>query len=265
MTGMLESNKTKIAKRVVEVMEYFASGAKTATVMDIVRHYGRPQSSTSELLGALVEMGLLYKDPYSRSYRPTPRMAALGQAAQPEPIADGRLFNYMDRLAQASRLGVGLFGMVGTHLQVFRWTGSAEMKANALACGSSTLLSRSSIGLLLLSTLGLTQANKLLWRLNAEAAADERINLSLAGELVARCERTGTITGEAGLAPAFQATAIILPRVICDRPLALAAIYRQRPSIDADALVTSLRHGVAQIIGEAPDAAAPSRPSVLAI
>jgi len=265
MAVALDSNKTKIAKRVVEVLEYFATGAESATVMDIVRKYGRPQSSTSELLGALVEMGLLYKDPFSRSYRPTPRMAALGQAAQPEPIADGRLFNYMDRLAQASRLGVGLFGMVGTHLQVFRWTGSTEIKDNALACGSSTLLSRSSIGLLLLSTLGLTQANKLMWRLNAEAPADDRINLAQAGELVASCERAGHVTGEAGVVPGAQATAIVLPPEICDRPLALAVIYRPRPSIDADALVTSLRHGVAQLLGQEPAEGSIHTPSVLAV
>lgn len=265
MAVALESNKTKIAKRVVEVMEFFASGAESATVMDIVRRYGRPQSSTSELLGALVEMGLLYKDPFSRSYRPTPRMAALGQAAQPEPIADGRLFNYMDRLAQASRLGVGLFGMVGTHLQVFRWTGSSEIKGNALACGNSVLLSRSSIGLLLLSTLGLNQANKLLWRLNAETAAEERINLTQAGELVARCERSGHITGDAGLVAGALATAIVLPAEICDRPLALAVIYRPRPAIDADALVTSLRHGVAQVLGCEPAEDSVHTPSVLAV
>ena len=44
--------------------------------------------------------------------------------------------------------------------------------------------------------------------------------------------------------------AIVLPPEICDRPLALAVIYRPRPSIDADALVTSLRHGVAQLLGQ---------------
>ena len=107
MAVALDSNKTKIARRVIEVFEFFASEQRRATVMDIVRRYDRPQSSTSELLGALVEMGLLYKDPQSRSYAPTPRLAAFGCASQPEPIASGRLFAYMDRLAQTARSGVG--------------------------------------------------------------------------------------------------------------------------------------------------------------
>ena len=75
MATVLESNKTKIAKRVIEVFEFFDQGSPSATVMDIVRRYRRPQSSTSELLASLVEMGLLYKDMRSRSYSPTPRLA----------------------------------------------------------------------------------------------------------------------------------------------------------------------------------------------
>ena len=42
-----ESNKAKIARRVVEVLDYFDDEHPQATVMDIVRRYNRPQSSTS--------------------------------------------------------------------------------------------------------------------------------------------------------------------------------------------------------------------------
>ena len=54
------SNKAKIARRVIEVLEYFDDNHREATVMDIVRRYNRPQSSTSELLSSLVDLGLLY-------------------------------------------------------------------------------------------------------------------------------------------------------------------------------------------------------------
>src|SRR5438093_10206017 len=73
-----EANKAKTARRVIEVLEYFDEQNPHATVMDIVRRYKRPQSSTSELLASLVEMGILYKDAASRSYTPTPRAALLG-------------------------------------------------------------------------------------------------------------------------------------------------------------------------------------------
>ena len=68
----LSRAKTKIARRVIEVLEYFALGHDRATVMDVARKYGRPQSSTSELLSSMVEMGLLYKEPLARFYAPTP-------------------------------------------------------------------------------------------------------------------------------------------------------------------------------------------------
>ena len=52
-------NKAKIARRVIEVLDFFDDENREASVMDIVRRYGRPQSSTSELLASLVELGLL--------------------------------------------------------------------------------------------------------------------------------------------------------------------------------------------------------------
>lgn len=244
MAIALESNKTKIARRVIEVFEFFAVENRRATVMDIVRRYGRPQSSTSELLCALVEMGLLYKDPQSRSYAPTPRLAALGYACQPEPIGDGRLFAYMDRLAQTSRCGVGLFGIVGTHVQLFRWAHGAEPDDLDIGCGSSALLSTSAVGLLLLSSLGLNQASKMLWRLNAEAEPESRFNLAEFNEQVARCEQLGHATGESGFGADTQMTAVLLPEQVGERRLALGVIYRADAAVDPSALLATLNHGV---------------------
>src|SRR5262245_41006196 len=78
MVVVREPSKAKTARRVIEVLEYFDEEHRQATVMDIVRRYNRPQSSTSELLASLVDMGILYKDASSRSYTLTPRAAILG-------------------------------------------------------------------------------------------------------------------------------------------------------------------------------------------
>jgi DNA-binding IclR family transcriptional regulator len=264
MSTALESNKTKIARRVIEVFEYFAAEGGRATVMDIVRRYGRPQSSTSELLGALVEMGLLYKDPRTRSYAPTPRLAALGTAAQPEPISSGRLFAYMDRLAQTSRCGVGLFGMVGTHAQIFRWSSEAEPGRESLGCGSSALLSSSAVGLLLLSSLGLTQAGKVLWRLHAEAAPENRFDLAEINRQIARSDEQGHVTGDSGFAQGTKVTAMLLPEELGERRLALGVIYDANAKVDPDALVATLRHGIGQCLSE-DDVQAPFVRSLAAV
>lgn len=256
MATMLDSNKTKIARRVIEVFEFFAVENRHPTVMDIVRRYDRPQSSTSELLCALVEMGLLYKDPQCRTFSPTPRLAALGYACQPEVIGGGRLFAYMDRLAQTSRCGVGLFGIVGTHVQLFRWAQGAEPHDLDLGCGSSALLSTSAVGLLLLSSLGSSQAGKILWRLNAEAEPDSRFNLAEFNELVACCDQLGHSTGESGFGCDTIVTAILLSNSVGERPLAIGAIYRANAGVDPDALVVSLSHGVEECLSDTPDVGA---------
>ena len=220
--------------------------------MDIVRRYDRPQSSTSELLATLVEMGLLYKDPVTRSYSPTPRLATLGSAAQPDLLRDGRIYAFMDRLAQSTRCGIGLFGMVGTHAQIFRWSPGADPIAGGVDSGASEPLSGSAVGLLLLSTLGPEKARKLLWRLNAEAAPDQRFDYATTTQRVVDYARTGAATGEAGFVPGARITAVMLPHRLDERPLAMGVIYSEHMAIDADALIATMRHELAQDGGSEP-------------
>ena len=241
-----DSNKTKIARRMVEVFEFFARGNSRVAVMDIVRTYGRPQSSTSELLRSLEELGLLYKDPRLRSYAPTPRLAALGSAAQPETIRNGRLFGCMDRLANSSRLSVGLFGILGPHTQILRLVHGADAATDGIGCGDIARLSDSSVGLLLLSTLGLNQASRMLWRLNAEAEPDKRLNLAKFNEAVAIHGGAGYVTGESGFAPGTKITAVLMPEAMGERRLALGVIYSDDALVDPDALVATLQHGIKQ-------------------
>lgn len=245
MAAMLESNKTKIAKRVIEVFDYFDSESRTATVMDIARRYGRPQSSTSELLASLVEMGLLYKDAASRSYAPTPRLAVLGNSAQPDILRDGRLYCFMDRLAQSTRHSVALFGMVGTHVQIFRCAPGLEANVG-IEGGASTVLSSSAAGLLLLSSLGADRARKTLWRLHAEASAEAKFDYSATSEWVGDLVYKRQATGDAGFVPGAKVTSVLLPRGLDDRALALGVIYPAHVTLDSDALIATLNHGIAQ-------------------
>lgn len=258
MAKGIESNKTKLARRVIEVFEYFDQNQGKATVMDIVRHYGRPQSSTSELLANLVDMGLLYKDPHSRSYYPTPRLAALGTSAQPQYIRSGRLFAFMDRLAQASGCAIGLYGMVGTRVQLFRWAHTGQTWAADIGCGSSELLSGSAAGLLLLSTLGGEQANRMLWRLNAEAPADARFNHSELRDRVAQFQLQGHARGEAGFIRDCQIMARLLPVGPDERPLALGAVYPADVQLDSERLLAVLKDGIAECLSSDSVAAAPA-------
>lgn len=246
MKTLLEPNKTKMAKRVIEVFEFFEGHRRGVTVMDIVRRYGRPQSSTSELLAGLVEMGLLYKNVRSRSYSPTPRLAALGTSAQPDIIRDGRLFGFMDRLANSTRCGVALFGIVGTHAQIFRWSTGSDLAESDLGCGASEPLSETFAGLLLMSTMNAELAGRILCRLNAEAPSGRKFNTTEVGERVAALRRERHGTGAAGFLPNARMTATLLPIEEAERPLALGLIYPADAAIHEDALLRTMKHGIAE-------------------
>ncbi|GLR69045.1 transcriptional regulator [Acidocella aquatica] len=246
MATALEPNKTKIAKRVIEVFEFFNETSRKATVMDIVRRYGRPQSSTSELLSSLVEMGLLYKDSRSRYYSPTPRLAALGTSAQPGIIRDGRLFALMDRLARTTRNSVALFGMVGTYVQVFHFSSGADPMVGNIDYGASEQLSASTAGQLLLSTLPPDQAGRMLWRLNAEAPAESKFKQAEIRANVSLFRRQGHAVGPAGFAPGLNVVTTLLPRFGAERALALGVLYQATSPLETVPLIEAMREGIAQ-------------------
>ncbi len=246
MAIALEPNKTKIAKRVIEVFEFFNENSRKATVMDIVRRYGRPQSSTSELLSSLVEMGLLYKDARSRYYSPTPRLAALGTSAQPEIIRDGRLFSFMDRLARSTGNSVALFGMVGTYVQVFHFSPGPNPLLRNVEYGASEQLSASTAGQLLLSTLPPDQAGRMLWRLNAEAPAETKFNSAEIRTNIATFRRQGYAAGAAGFMSSLNVATVLVPRYSAERALALGVLYQEAQPVDTDALIAAMQDGISK-------------------
>ena len=245
------SNKAKIARRVIEVLEYFDDSHREATVMDIVRRYDRPQSSTSELLSSLVELGLLYKDPYSRSYSLTPRAALLGATGQRGMVRDGRLVALTDRLAAQTGLSVALFGMVGLNSQIVTWRGGLRGSAAAtrgLAGGLQEPLCDSASGWLLLSTVAKARCDGVVRRLNAEAADHRKFS---AAEMTARidlCREAGHVVGAAGFGSPGMVVATLLPTETPDRPLAVGLVYGSEDRVQADTLLECMNDAIRQAL-----------------
>jgi len=229
------SNKAKIAKRVIEVLDYFDEDHREATVMDIVRRYNRPQSSTSELLSSLVELGLLFKDPYSRSYSLSPRAALLGASGQPEIVRDGRLVRLIDRIAAQTGLSVALFGMVGLNTQIISWRSGercSSPRIRSLYSGMQEPLLESAMGWLLLSTIGHPRCDGMVRRLIAEASDDRKVPFT---EVIARlnhCRETGTGMGPSGFGSGADVVARLLPDQSPEHPLAIGLIYAQDSQIN---------------------------------
>jgi DNA-binding IclR family transcriptional regulator len=246
----IESNKAKIARRVVEVLEFFDEDHPQATVMDIVRRYNRPQSSTSELLSSLVGLGLLYKDPYTRSYTPTPRAALLGCSVQSGMVREGRLPGLIDRLSAQTGLGVAVLGMVGTTVQIFTWRpGKWPLRTShteGLCGGQQENLTDSAAGLLLLSTVPQPRREGMLRRLNAEAAPDRKFASAEMAARVQLCQDQGYVTGVAGFGSIADVTAVLLPGQPAGQPLAIALVYEPSEAIDAEALRLTMQDAIAR-------------------
>ncbi|MCX7282526.1 MAG: helix-turn-helix domain-containing protein [Novosphingobium sp.] len=245
-----ESNKAKIARRVVEVLEFFDEDHPHATVMDIVRRYNRPQSSTSELLSSLVGLGLLYKDPATRSFTPTPRAALLGCSVQSGVVRDGRLAGLIDSLSAQTGLGVAVFGMVGTTAQIFNWRpGKYQLRTSqteGLSGGQHEVLTETAVGQLLLSTLPQQRRDGFLRRINAEAPAERKFAFA---EMVASIQNAadhGIVTGVAGFGSIADVTAMLLPDQPLGRPLAIGLVYEPTEMINADVLRATMRDAIAR-------------------
>lgn len=241
-----DPNKAKTARRVVEVLEYFDDQTRQATVMDIARRYNRPQSSTSELLATLVDMGLLYKDPRTRAFMPTPRAAMLGGQFQPAPVRDGRLSMQVERLRSETGFGVAVLGMVRRTAQVFRWLGEADA---GLGGGAETPLHESAAGWLLLSTLPAERREGLLRRLRADAPEHARFSVSTLSEQISECGLQGWALGPAGFGGASRMCAVLLTGEPGDQPLVLAMVIAAGEAADPAALVARLRRAALECAG----------------
>jgi DNA-binding IclR family transcriptional regulator len=238
------SNKAKIAKRVIEVLEFFDDSHREATVMDIVRRYNRPQSSTSELLSSLVDLGLLYKDAYSRSYSLTPRAALLGTGGQSGAVRDGRLVRLLDRLAAQTGLAVAVFGMVGLNVQVISTRRGARGQDCVLLGGAQVPLPQSAAGWLLLSTVSQPRSDGTVRRLIAEAPEDRKFSFADMAATLRKCRDESHARGPAGFDTKAEVLTVLLPEEEPGHPLAIGFVYNPDSGVKAQALLDCLNEAI---------------------
>jgi DNA-binding IclR family transcriptional regulator len=268
MATAVESNKAKIARRMVEVLDYFDDEHPEATVMDIVRRYNRPQSSTSELLSSLVELGLLHKNHYTRSYSLTPRAAMLGAVAQPATIRCGVLNEIVDRLVAQTGLTVAVFGKVGLNVQIFshktgqRPIGTAS--SPRISRGLQDRLSNSAAGWLLLSTVAQPQRDGIVRRLNAESPDSQKFSTIEMSQRLDSCSQSGTVHGAAGFDTAAESCCILLPGQPESQPLAIGFIYERGAQLDPATLVGCLRGAIERTFRPA-EVEAPAIPMLFSV
>jgi DNA-binding IclR family transcriptional regulator len=263
MGRALDPKKIKSAQRVLEVLEYFNNDRGEATVMDIARSMGYPQSSTSELLSCLVALGYLHRDRYARTYKPTARVALLGAWVQPTLFRHGRLLPMMDQLAEEADATVVLATKSGLDVSYIHVISPTKEEELYWSTGAKAPLLHSAVGKALLSTTDSELVRKLVHRLNAESEADMRVSYdSLATDLRdirANGYAVGLLDSGGGMA------SVLLPQASSEEQLVLGICGLQKDFAEkTEDYVRMLRNVVARHLGPiavSPPALPQSAPS----
>lgn len=163
-----EKRAIKSAHRALEILEYFDRGHRTATVMEMSRALGYPQSSTSELLRYLTRLGYLYYNRYRRTYTPTARVALLGSWVEPSLFRGGAVIRALDHVAECVGETVTLSTAVNYVVQHLHVVKGLESHAVQVQAGQVESLLHSPQGQLILSSYDINKIRSALHRLNAE-------------------------------------------------------------------------------------------------
>jgi DNA-binding IclR family transcriptional regulator len=148
----MQQDQARSIKRTLEVLEYFDEYKTRASVGEVSRELGYPQSSTSILLKSLLNLGYLAHDEKTRTYSPTARVALLGRGIRAHILGDGNLMAALDEIS--SKTGELIFlassaGLAVHYIYVIPATNPLRMH---LRVGAVRSLAGSATGHLFLST-----------------------------------------------------------------------------------------------------------------
>ncbi len=169
----ISAKMIKSARRVLEVLEFFDQAHPTATVMDIARTLGYPQSSTSELLRCLVTLGYLHYDRYSRIYSPSIRVGLIGAWVEPNFFRDGLLLRTIDTIAKSTGHTVVLSSALNFVVQHIHVAAGSKPGSIPVHLNDTESLLHSIVGRVLLSTYSHAHIRAAIHRLNAEESHPE--------------------------------------------------------------------------------------------
>ncbi len=105
----------KQAANVLELIEFFASHQRPASLAEIARHFGWPRSSTFKLLGTLTSRGYLYEPCAKAGYYPAPLLAHLvNRIEQAQPVPRD-VHELLEQLAEETGETAVLAAASGSH------------------------------------------------------------------------------------------------------------------------------------------------------
>lgn len=213
----------KSARRVFEILEYFAEAQRELSVAEVARHCDYPQSSTSALMRTMTESGYLHYDTRSRTYRPTARLPLLVSWVGHRLFREGRVLDLMTELSDATGETIILGaenGLQCRYIHVIEATGPIRLHTVA---GRLRPYARTAIGLALLSTYEDARVSRLIRRINSEEPDLSRhVNISSLLRQLDEIRRCGYALAIGGVVKGGGALGMVLPESVNGSPLAVA-------------------------------------------
>ena len=174
---MTERKVVKSAARILQVLELFDEERRPMAVAEIAAHYDWPPSSTSALMSSLVTLGYLEYEPGKRVYRPSVRVALLGDWIHRDLLKEGQLARLMEHLNEATGETIVLAAQNGLQSQYLRVLQGTNALRLHLHIGTVRPLFGSGTGSMLLSAMDDDAGRKLARRFNATAPAGKRVDV----------------------------------------------------------------------------------------
>lgn len=217
----MERKVVKSAARVLQVLELFDEERRPMAVAEIATHYDWPASSTSALMASLVTLGYIEYEPRKRLYRPSVRVALLGNWIHGNLLKEGQLTRLMEHLNQATGETIVLAAQNGLQSQYLRVLQGTNALRLHLHIGTVRPLFGSGTGNMLLSAMDEAVVRKQARRFNAIGPPAKRVDIDELLASVANDSAKGysmslnQVTMHSGL------IAMLLPTAPDEQPLVL--------------------------------------------
>lgn len=216
------AREVKSAVRVLEVLELFDRLQREASVSEIARELGYPVSSTSMLLGNLLERGYLRHGPDQRTYFPTPRVTLLGAWIEPLLTPHAEVMRMMAELGEATGETIILAAPTRDQVQYIYVVPATTTMRMHVGPGTMRPLLASGLGRVLLSAMPEDKIRHIIMRHNNGSLADEgRISLAALQRDLSAIRTRGYSVVLRGVTPGAGLISMLLPLEVSGLPLAV--------------------------------------------
>lgn len=164
----MQEKTVKSAVRVLAIFEAFEAEQRALTISELVDILQIPQSSTSTLMKSLVTKGFMEFDAPSRRYRPSVRLAFLGNWVLGSTDVIAEIHALAQRLSVETGETVLVGAENGLYLQYLSVIVSNHFLRFALHPGLMRPLHRAGLGVMLLSEKPDAEIGRMIRRYNAE-------------------------------------------------------------------------------------------------